>query len=570
MLIDVARGLARRLLPAAVRKPVADRVYRSIDQGRNLVQRLRVWRARLGSAGRATPSTAAAPAASSRPRRHLVRRLRSIVTNLPGRVRALATRAVRAWILANLPLLWARRALSARERLRLAVLQRLLNVIDTRFTRQFRALLASALPPARRREGTLRLVAAIGTLGPGGAERQLVNTLVGLKAVCDIDIEVIAMYLDQDWQRFFLPTLEAAGIAVSLVGRDVEPGLMTTDLHPAAPRLETALARHLPAELTHVASYARLFLDRQPDIVHLWLDEVNVKAGLAAALTGVSRIVLSMRSVNPTHFVFYQPYMKAGYQVLLERAQVLALNNSQVGAEDYASWLGLDPGGITVIRNGVDFDQIATAPSTGGRGREYRTSHGIPAGAFVMGGVMRFSEEKRPLLWLEAAELVASRCPDAHYLLVGDGVQRPLVEARIAQSAFADRMHLVGHESKPYDSIAAMNVLFLSSVFEGSPNVLIEAQALGVPVVSTPAGGAVEALDDGRTGWIARSGSAREAADRIIDLAGNPALAAQAGDLAPDFVRARFGMRRMIDETAAAYGGVPARRADSMRDERRD
>ncbi len=378
------------------------------------------------------------------------------------------------------------------------------------------------------------------------------------------------MYLDQDWQRFFLPTLEAAGIAVSLVGRDVEPGLMTPDLHPAAPRLETAMARHLPAELTHVAAYTHILLDRQPDIVHLWLDEVNIKAGLAAALTGVSRIVLSMRSVNPTHFVFYQPYMKAGYQVLLERPQVLALNNSQVGAEDYAAWLGLAPAKITVVRNGVDFDQIVPASSQGGRGQLYRAAHGIPADAFVMGGVMRFSEEKRPLLWLEAAELVASRYPDAHFLLVGDGVQRTLVEARIARSALANRMHLVGHESKPYDSIAAMNVLFLSSVFEGSPNVLIEAQALGVPVVSTPAGGAIEALDDGRTGWIARSGRAHEAADRIIELATHPAQAAQAGHLAPDFVRTRFGMQRMIDETAAAYGGVPSRRADSMRDQRRD
>jgi glycosyltransferase involved in cell wall biosynthesis len=169
---------------------------------------------------------------------------------------------------------------------------------------------------------------------------------------------------------------------------------------------------------------------------------------------------------------------------------------------------------------------------------------------------MRLSEEKRPLLWVEVAEAVAARHHDVHFLLVGDGVQRPLVDARVAASRFADRFHLVGYERSPYDSLLAMSLLFLSSVSEGSPNVLIEAQAVGVPVVTMPAGGAVEAVDDGRTGWVVHDGTVAAAAERIAYLMTHPQELASAAAAGPVWVRDRFGLERMILETAAAYGGL--------------
>ena len=179
---------------------------------------------------------------------------------------------------------------------------------------------------------------------------------------------------------------------------------------------------------------------------------------------------------------------------------------------------------------------------------------------------MRLSEEKRPLLWVTVAEAVAARCPDVHFLLVGDGVQRPLVDARIAASRFADRFHLVGQQQNPYDSLSAMSVLFLSSVFEGSPNVLIEAQAVGVPVVTMPAGGAVEVVDDGRTGWVVQNGSVAAAVERIAYLMTHPRELSAAAAAGPHWVRARFGLERMILEMASAYG-LPAMRFDTRADD---
>jgi glycosyltransferase involved in cell wall biosynthesis len=364
------------------------------------------------------------------------------------------------------------------------------------------------------------------------------------------------MYLDDDSQRFFLDILKNAGITVSRVEHDnglVMPRGISAE---EAQLLRDAVRNHLHPDLNHVTAYASVFLARRPDIVHLWLDDVNSKGGLAAALAGVPRIVLGMRSVNPSHFVFYQPYMRAAYRCLLHLPQVIALNNTETGALDYTRWLHIEPGRISVLRNGLDFDEAAVTHAIANAGA-LRARMKIPMSALVLGGMMRLSEEKRPLLWVEGADAVAARCADVHFLLVGDGVQRPLVDDRIAASRFADRFHRLGHEQKPYDSLVTMSVLFLSSVFEGSPNVLIEAQAVGVPVVTMPAGGAVEVVDHGRTGWVVHDGSVAAAADRIAYVMTHPHELNAAAAAAPDWVRARFGLDRMINEMAAAYGLRP-------------
>jgi glycosyltransferase involved in cell wall biosynthesis len=461
----------------------------------------------------------------------------------------------RRWLLANMPLLRQAPPPRGLNRLKRWMLSRLLTALENRFERQFRALLRDSLATNQTRRHRPLLFASIGTLGPGGAERQLVNTLVGLRTRYELDIEVVAMSLEHESQSFFFETLQNAGIPVSRIDRRTGLALGSDVPAEQAHRLRDSVRTHLHPDLDHVSAYTSLFLARRPDIVHLWLDDVNTKAGLAAALAGVTKIVLGTRNVNPSHFAFYQPYMRGAYRILLERAQVVALNNSETGALDYATWLGVAPNRITVLRNGLSADSTASAPAKA-VATAYRARWNIPASAPVLGGVMRLSEEKRPLLWVDVAEAVAARCPDVHFLLVGDGVQRPLVEARIGASRFADRFHHVSHERNPYDSLSVMSVLFLSSVLEGSPNVLIEAQAVGVPVVTMPAGGAVEAVDNGRTGWVVHDGSVTAAAGRIADLLTNPRELTAAAAAGPGWVRAQFGLDRMILETAAAYGGL--------------
>lgn len=355
------------------------------------------------------------------------------------------------------------------------------------------------------------------------------------------------VYLRSEAQRFYQHKLEAVDMPVLEFDRDTSRD-GSDGLQPLLRAVNI-----LPSVLRDVADYARTLAAVRPKIVHLWLDEVNVKGGLAAVAAGVPRIILSGRNLPPNNYLLYHPYMREGYRWLLKQPGVTLINNSAAGARAYERWLELKQGNIRAVYNGFDFDEELLAVCRRGR-TEYRERHEIPPNVPLVGTVIRLSEEKCPLRWAEIAAHVGKVLPEAHFLVVGDGPLRKELEARAAQPDLAGRLHVVGVEKQALDAIAAMDLFLLSSRGEGLPNVLVEAQALGVPVVTTNVGGAPEALVHGHTGWLLGSDKPEKAAAEIVQLLCNPAELQRAGAAGPEFVKSRFGLERMLDETLEVYG----------------
>jgi glycosyltransferase involved in cell wall biosynthesis len=134
---------------------------------------------------------------------------------------------------------------------------------------------------------------------------------------------------------------------------------------------------------------------------------------------------------------------------------------------------------------------------------------------------MRMHPDKRPLEWLAIAERFRRRRPGARFLMVGDGAL--LEEARecAQRLGIADRVLFTGLSSSVGYWLTRMDTLMLVSRWEGLPNVLIEAQLAGIPVVATPAGGAPETVLNGETGWILSNAEAldvEEATARLVDI----------------------------------------------------
>lgn len=396
-----------------------------------------------------------------------------------------------------------------------------------------------------------KIVVVGGTLGPGGAERQLTATLLGLVAIGHRDVHFLHHSPMHKPNDFFLPQLIEAGIPFSQVD-------LFGDSNPVSPGIEEALEQRLVVlgELgAEVAAYAREFLVRRPEIVHVWLDHVNVVAGLAALLVGVPRIVLSCRSLSPVHFSFIQPYMRPIYRLLAKSPNVTFLNNSEAGALDYRRWLGITSLKIQVVRNGFDFSTLPPPQELPHLRSEYRRRLGIPADVPVVGVMMRISEEKRPLLWIEIARQVAQKIPKAHFLIVGNGPMRDQVET-IAKPDLTGKIHFPGHERNAAMAMAAMDLFLLTSRIEGLPNVLIEAQAVGVPPMTLDVGGARETLDDERTGWLMKSADPAQIADKIQSLFKNREHLDAVSRNGPKFVATHFSHARMLDDTMAVYGLV--------------
>jgi glycosyltransferase involved in cell wall biosynthesis len=392
----------------------------------------------------------------------------------------------------------------------------------------------------------------IGTLGPGGSERQAATTLVGLASRGYCDLALLCNRLDRPVDRFYSHLLEGCSISISELYQGLRDANHGEDNKALACAGLKVLMEKLPAELKDIPWYAQEFLATRPRVVHAWLDYTNVKAGLAAALIGVPRIVLSTRSVAPNNFALFQPYMREAYRVLAANPTVCLLNNSQAGARDYERWLGLPRGTFKVVRNGFDFSGLEVAEKRQGA-REFRTRLGIPMGAPLVGSVLRFSEEKRPILAVEVAARVAERRPDVRFLMVGDGPLREEASRRAQACGLGNRIVMPGNEKDVAAAIAAMDVFLLTSRLEGFPNVLIEAQALGVPVIATDAGGAAETLIQGRTGYAVRPHSVDLLADAVLQALGDRPWREAARQAAQRFVRERFSMSAMVDRTLDAY-----------------
>ena len=393
-----------------------------------------------------------------------------------------------------------------------------------------------------------RVVLVCGNLSPGGAERQVAYTARGLAQSAEIaGVELICDMLIGDHPArydFYLPLLQRAGVPARMIERCTLSRAMVSE--PAALAQRRA---HLPEGfLLDVANVYRELIRLRPEVVHAWLDWSNTRAGLAAALAGVPRIVLSGRNVNPTHFALYQPYMDPVYEALCALPNVVLLNNSRAGAESYVEWLRLAPDRIKVIYNGLDMESIDDAAA-----RAVRSGLGIPKGAPLVGGVFRFYPEKRPLLWLEVASCVLRTNPDAWFVLFGQGVLGRQIAKAAQGLGLAHRLVLPGVVDDVLPAMRAFDVFLLTSYGEGVPNVVLEAQWAGTPVVATKAGGVAEALEQGVSGWIVDPPDAGRLAHHVSWLLGNFGARARARTAGPGLIRARFGLQRMIDETVQAY-----------------
>lgn len=162
-----------------------------------------------------------------------------------------------------------------------------------------------------------------------------------------------------------------------------------------------------------------------PSVVHIWQDGSIFACALAALLAGVPRIVLSVRTMPPVDRPDrYRVEYDIIYSELLKMRGVALSSNSQFAAHRYADWLGVDERRIPVVYNGLaPLKSVQDDACTAMMAQfDARTSDA----RFTVGTVMRVDDNKRPFLWVEAAQRFAASHPHVRFIMVGGG---PLLES---------------------------------------------------------------------------------------------------------------------------------------------
>jgi glycosyltransferase involved in cell wall biosynthesis len=243
--------------------------------------------------------------------------------------------------------------------------------------------------------------------------------------------------------------------------------------------------------------------------------------------------------------------MEFAYREIADCRCVTMINNSAAGAKDYAQWLQIPVARFVVKRNGLDMTTMKR--STGDVVARMRAQLKIPEYAAVVGSIFRFYNEKRPFLWIKVAREVAHRYPETHFVVFGEGI---LVQEAVAMArdvGIGNHFHAPGNINDVAVGLSLFDVFLLTSQFEGTPNVVLEASFLGVPVVSTDAGGTAEAIDQGVTGFLVNSVEPDVIANRIVEILSDDSWRSKVAREGPVFVERRFSLSRMITETLQLY-----------------
>jgi glycosyltransferase involved in cell wall biosynthesis len=289
-------------------------------------------------------------------------------------------------------------------------------------------------------------------------------------------------------------------------------------------------------------------------LIHGHLHSASIAAAVAARISGLP-LVLTHHSMN----TWRPPYHVALGRWADRQADAVIAVSSNIAA-------AVEQGGVSVriIPNWV---RPPTQLWTETEIAAARNDLDIPCDAYVISYIGRFSRDKNPLLFVEAAAIIAERSSNAHFLLVGDGPLRSEAEARGRALGIENRLNFIGFRSNAADLHQVVDVLALSSNSEGSPLVVLEAMAVGRPVVATAVGDVPEQIVHGETGLIVPPQDAQALANAVLALE-NTSLRWRMGRAARERVLHHFSVERGLSLTMAVYRealhqhehvGVPSR-----------
>ena len=210
---------------------------------------------------------------------------------------------------------------------------------------------------------------------------------------------------------------------------------------------------------------------------------------------------------------------------------------------------GMPADRVGVIYNGIDLDEFV--PSAGRN--DVRQSLGISDDEFVIIQVARLDPIKDHATALAALDRLRLRHPRVRLVLVGDGPQASAIREIVDQRRLQNHVIQLGLRNDIANLLSAADAGLLTSHSEGIPLALIEAMAVGMPIVATAVGGVPEIVQRDVTGFLTQIGDSQALADALSRLCENPALCKRMSVLGRERAKSVFSQTRMDEDYRGAY-----------------
>jgi glycosyltransferase involved in cell wall biosynthesis len=370
----------------------------------------------------------------------------------------------------------------------------------------------------------MRVLNIIGSLGVGGAERYLSRVTPLLKDQ-GIDIEICCL----ERTGALLAETEAAGVAVHgtrFIFR----------------RRAVGLPRLAPALLRAVGDIRKLVRGQHYDVVHTYLFLADLLGTAGAHLGGCKRIIVSRRALHAWRHgpAAYEHWLELGTNLVADEL----IANSRTVLEDVELYERFVPRKRGIVYNGIEPGHYRSAAS------------GKRPGALRLVTVGALAARKGQEYGIEALAKLCEAGVEARLVLVGDGPDRPLLEATAKRLGVERAVDFAGEQLDPRPYLEAADIFLFPSRQEGFSNALIEAMACGLPVVATDVGGNAEAVGEGG-GRIVPAEDSGALAAALLDLAGDRRGLAVVGVANRERVVERFSLDASVRRLAAWYRDGP-------------
>ena len=209
---------------------------------------------------------------------------------------------------------------------------------------------------------------------------------------------------------------------------------------------------------------------------------------------------------------------------------------------------GVPAARTTVVHDGVDLERVAATPAL-----DVHRELWLPSGAPLVGNVAALVPHKGHKFLVQAAARVVRQVPDARFVIVGEGELHDALRRQIKTSHLERHIILTGFRPDALSLQKGFDVFAMSSVTEGMGSVLLDAMAIGQPIVATRTGGIPEVISDGRTGILVPPRDADALASAITRLLQERTEGARLGATAQKHVQRTFSVERMVQQTYDAY-----------------
>jgi glycosyltransferase involved in cell wall biosynthesis len=210
---------------------------------------------------------------------------------------------------------------------------------------------------------------------------------------------------------------------------------------------------------------------------------------------------------------------------------------------------GVPARNCVLLENGIDGAEYARRRTIA----EAKADLGFPADSLLVGAVGRLSDEKGFDVLIRALHALVGRGLDVNLVIVGEGGERANLERLARELNVTDRVRLPGWQADVRPYFEAMDAFALSSLREGLPNVLLEAMALEVPVVSTRVAGVPRLLQDGRNGFLVDAGDLEGLTTALGGLLRNADLRALFRDAGRRTVETRYSFATRMQRLNRIY-----------------